>query len=153
LTKKSVLEEVGWFNEERKLQNVEDSHLWLKMLFKDLSLKSTSDILAYYRVHDAQSTSNNFKNKLKEINLIADFLQKKNSIDAFIQQEINNKYLSLVHLKLTKEEKTDYFNHYCGNYRVTDKPLLKMMLFCTSQRLNSMYYRYIHRKFFAKFKS
>lgn len=60
LLKKDALLEVGGFTEKSEIQNVEDYHLWLKLLIANKLFKSTADRLFYYRIHSNQST---FQNK------------------------------------------------------------------------------------------
>jgi glycosyltransferase involved in cell wall biosynthesis len=56
LTRMKVLEEVGGFSEERELQNIEDYHLWLRILLKGYSVYGMKEKLVYYRRHGSQVT-------------------------------------------------------------------------------------------------
>lgn len=146
LVKREVVEAVGNFDGSLHLQNVEDSHLWLKMLFGNYKLKSSAEILAYYRIHEEQVTSNKFKNTLKEINLIKDFLGRDAAIDKDIFTEISKKYYSLFIREKTPTEKEILYDHYSKNFRIQDTFLLKNMMDKMPLRGFSIYYRYIHRK-------
>jgi teichuronic acid biosynthesis glycosyltransferase TuaG len=57
LTYRIVLEKVGGFEENKQIQNVEDYHLWLKLLIAGFSFYGIPDKLVFYRQHDSQSTS------------------------------------------------------------------------------------------------
>ncbi len=56
LTYKSAIIESGGFNENIKIHNVADYHLWLKLLIKGYKFYGLNDKLFYYRRHDSQST-------------------------------------------------------------------------------------------------
>ncbi|QEC77928.1 glycosyltransferase family 2 protein [Mucilaginibacter ginsenosidivorax] len=59
LIKKEALLQAGGFTEDENIQNVEDYHLWLKLLISNKVFKSTADRLFYYRIHTNQSTFQN----------------------------------------------------------------------------------------------
>ncbi len=59
IVKKEALIKVGGFTEAGNLQNVEDYHLWLKLLVNNFKFKSTADRLFYYRIHETQVTYEN----------------------------------------------------------------------------------------------
>lgn len=146
LVKRDVMEAVGNFDASLHLQNVEDSHLWLKMLFANYTLKSCPEVLAYYRIHEAQATGNKFKNTLKEINLIKDFLGRNASLDHAILTEINNKYYGLFIRQRSAAEKQTLFDHYTSSYSLKDKMLLKLLMNTLPLRGFSIYYRYVHNR-------
>ncbi|WP_184544963.1 glycosyltransferase family 2 protein [Mucilaginibacter sp. FT3.2] len=58
LAKKEVLLQVNGFTENNHIQNVEDYHLWLKLLIGNKIFKSIPNRLFYYRIHSSQSTFN-----------------------------------------------------------------------------------------------
>jgi len=58
LVKKESLTKVNNFSEESGIQNVEDYHLWLKLLLSGCIFKSIPNRLFYYRIHTNQSTYN-----------------------------------------------------------------------------------------------
>ena len=150
LVKREVITAVGNFEASRHLQNVEDSHLWLKLLFGNFILKSSEEVLAYYRIHESQVTSDTFKNTLKAINLIKDFLGRDASIDQDILAEINSKYDSLFIRERSATEKEIVLDHYSEHYRLQDKPLFNYLLNRFPLRGFSMYYRYIHKSWFSQ---
>ena len=59
LVKKQALEQAGGFSEKDNIQNVEDYHLWLKLLLNNKQFRSIPDRLFYYRIHPEQSTYQN----------------------------------------------------------------------------------------------
>jgi len=59
VVKKRCLDNVSNFIEDLDIQNVEDYHLWLKLLIKQFMYTSISDRLFYYRIHSDQNTFNN----------------------------------------------------------------------------------------------
>jgi glycosyltransferase involved in cell wall biosynthesis len=152
LVKKEIVEAVGNFDESRHLQNVEDSHLWLKLLFENYNLKSSNKNLAFYRVHEEQSTSNKFKNTLKEINLIKDFTGRESSLDKDIFLEIKRKYFSLFVRKMSPEEKEILFSHYSDNFKIRDRIWFKFLHNKIPLRGFSIYYRYVHSILLTKSK-
>ena len=148
LVKHEVITAVGNFEASRHLQNVEDSHLWLKLLFGNFTLKSSEEVLAYYRIHDAQVTSDSFKNTIKAISLIKDFLGRDASIDQDILAEIDSKYYKLFIRERSAPEKEIVLNHYSQHYRLQDKFLFNFLINKLPLRAFSLYYRYIHKRWF-----
>ena len=57
LVTKNALNEVGGFDTSHEIQNVEDYHLWLKLLIKGFSFYGIPDKLFYYRQHESQVTA------------------------------------------------------------------------------------------------
>lgn len=58
LTTKQAIIDVGKFNENTEIQNVEDYHLWLKMLLQGFSFYGMPEKLFFYRQHESQITTN-----------------------------------------------------------------------------------------------
>ena len=58
LVKKEKVNQVGGFSEKLEIQNIEDYHLWLKLLMTGCVFFSSDNILAKYRVHNNSVTSN-----------------------------------------------------------------------------------------------
>jgi teichuronic acid biosynthesis glycosyltransferase TuaG len=56
LTTKQAIIEAGCFEEDVRIQNIEDYHLWLKMLIKGFSVFGLPEKLVYYRQHIMQAT-------------------------------------------------------------------------------------------------
>ncbi|MFW0717083.1 glycosyltransferase family 2 protein [Pedobacter sp. N23S346] len=59
VVKKTCLIDVDNFSEDLNIQNVEDYHLWIKLLINQFKFTSISDRLFYYRIHSDQNTFNN----------------------------------------------------------------------------------------------
>lgn len=57
LVSKKALNEVGGFDTSLEIQNVEDYHLWLKLMIKGFSFYGIPDRLFYYRQHESQVTA------------------------------------------------------------------------------------------------
>ena len=59
LMKRGPLIAENCFSEDFSIQNMEDYHLWLKLLIKNYKFRSTPGRLFYYRIHTEQSTVKN----------------------------------------------------------------------------------------------
>ena len=70
---KRCLDNVSNFIEDLDIQNVEDYHLWLKMLSKNCIFMSLKQRLFFYRIHDNQITKNENLDDLRLLNLFEDF--------------------------------------------------------------------------------
>lgn len=57
LTKRQAILEVGGFDEDLHIQNIEDYHLWLKMILNGCLIYGMPDSLVYYRQHESQVTA------------------------------------------------------------------------------------------------
>lgn len=58
LVKKQLVERVNRFSEELFIANVEDYHLWLKLIMSNVIFYGSDKVLAYYRIHDCAVTKN-----------------------------------------------------------------------------------------------
>jgi teichuronic acid biosynthesis glycosyltransferase TuaG len=76
VVKRAAVIDVGLFTEDPSIQNIEDYHLWLKLLSKGYRFLSTPDFLFYYRVHQAQSTHNGIDYQ-KLLNCYLDLIENK----------------------------------------------------------------------------
>lgn len=56
IVKKTAIIAVGGFSENSEIQNVEDYHLWMKLLFSGFKFMSVKEQLFIYRIHSSQST-------------------------------------------------------------------------------------------------
>ena len=79
VVKKTCLIDVDNFSEDLNIQNVEDYHLWLKLIIKQFNFTSISDRLFYYRTHSDQNTFNNNNTSLPTV-LIFKLLHQENKI-------------------------------------------------------------------------
>ena len=66
LCKRGILEDVGGFTENILIQNAEDYHLWLKLLFKGYTFFGMKKTLGAYRIHSA-SISGSDKQNLRQV--------------------------------------------------------------------------------------
>lgn len=57
VVKRKYLNEVGGFSERPELVTSEDYHLWLRLTFMGVKVKSLDDVLTRYRVHKASASS------------------------------------------------------------------------------------------------
>ena len=83
LVRRKAVEHAGLFSEKAEIQNVEDYHLWLKLL-KTEKFISIADRLCYYRLHENQSTYQGNNTALQIANCFYDlvdagFLSNKNT--------------------------------------------------------------------------
>src|SRR5699024_7644031 len=58
LVKKESVEGVGRFDESEEARNIEDYHLWFRMLLAGCTFFGTNDVLGAYRIHKNQVTYN-----------------------------------------------------------------------------------------------
>ena len=52
LVKRKALKDVGYFNKELEIQNVEDYHLWFKLMLGGFKFASIEYRLFYYSTHE-----------------------------------------------------------------------------------------------------
>lgn len=72
VVKRYALLNVGGFSESIHIQNVEDYHLWLKLLSHEYNFMSIKEKLFEYRIHEQQVTQNNTKVELSIIEIFRD---------------------------------------------------------------------------------
>ncbi|WPU91638.1 glycosyltransferase family A protein [Mucilaginibacter sabulilitoris] len=72
IVKRSALLKVGGFTEQPAIQNIEDYHLWIKLLLAGSIFRSVAHRLFYYRIHPQQSTFGNTDSRLLFFNLYED---------------------------------------------------------------------------------
>lgn len=88
LVKKEKVLYIGGFSEAMDIQNVEDYHLWLKLLMAECVFYSSDCILAKYRVHDNSATSTDRIVQDKIPNVFFDLLQLYPSYKEQIEDQI-----------------------------------------------------------------
>jgi teichuronic acid biosynthesis glycosyltransferase TuaG len=96
LVTKNALEKVAFFTEEKDVQNVEDYHLWLKLLFNGVSFFGAEEALAGYREHEASVTFKDINTVEKRIiHLLKDlkklFPEQSERISKVIRAKIKRK--------------------------------------------------------------
>lgn len=92
LVKKEKIVEVGGFSEKLEIQNVEDYHLWLKLLMHDCVFYSSEHILASYRVHAHSATSEDKLALNKVLSAFYDLIQLFPNHKKQIEQELKIKF-------------------------------------------------------------
>ncbi|MHB1105095.1 MAG: glycosyltransferase family 2 protein [Lutibacter sp.] len=92
LVKREKIINVNCFSEELDIQNVEDYHLWLKLLMSNCIFYSSSCILAKYRLHDNSATSGDKLAISKIPNAFFDLLKLYPSFKKQIEQEMKLKF-------------------------------------------------------------
>jgi teichuronic acid biosynthesis glycosyltransferase TuaG len=92
LVKKERIMNVGGFSEELNIQNVEDYHLWLKLLICNCVFYSSNHILAKYRVHNNSATSSDKQVLDKIPNVFFDLLKFYPSYKVILEQGLRMKF-------------------------------------------------------------
>jgi glycosyltransferase involved in cell wall biosynthesis len=105
LVKREKVLSVGGFSENLDIQNVEDYHLWLKLLMTNCMFYSSSRILAKYRIHNTAATSSD-KLSLDKIPVaFFDLIQLYPRYKGQIEFELKLKFKRIYKTKLfTKSE-------------------------------------------------
>ncbi len=103
VVKKDKVINVGSFSEKLDIQNVEDYHLWLKLLLSNGVFYSSDHILAKYRVHGNSATSNDKVALDKIPTAFYDLLQIYPSYKKQIEQELKLKFKSIYKRNLFKK--------------------------------------------------
>ncbi len=92
LVKKEKVIAVGGFTEDLEIQNVEDYHLWLKLLMTDCVFYSSGNVLAEYRVHNDSATTNDRQALDKIPAAFFDLLKQYPSYKSQIRRELKIKF-------------------------------------------------------------
>ncbi|AOC95311.1 glycosyltransferase family 2 protein [Flavobacterium sp. SH_e] len=92
LVKKEKVINVGGFSEILDIQNVEDYHLWLKLLMSNCVFYSSDHILAKYRVHESSATSADKLALNKIPNAFFDLLQLFPNYKKDIEEELKLRF-------------------------------------------------------------
>lgn len=94
LCKKEALSMVNGFSEEPGIQNAEDYHLWIKMLFQNCRFVSHPASLANYRIHDTATTNDDKHATIQVINALLDTAEKhpewESQIYASVSRRLKN---------------------------------------------------------------
>lgn len=88
LVTRQALIGVGGFDHRPEIQNVEDYHLWLKMLLKGFAFFGMSDRLFYYRQHKDQVTASDPCASEKVLIMLDSFLEHPVCMQSSIRQAI-----------------------------------------------------------------
>lgn len=92
LVKKEIVESVGCFSESIDIQNVEDYHLWLKLLISNAEFYSSNKVLAKYRLHNSSVTAKDSWATNKLLDVYIDLLQLNSQYKKEIKQELKSKF-------------------------------------------------------------
>lgn len=107
LVKREKIINVNGFSEKLDIQNVEDYHLWLKLLMSNSIFYSSDLIVAKYRVHDSSVTSSDKLVLDKVPNAFFDLLQLFPNYREQIERELKLKFKSIYKKNIfTKPELT-----------------------------------------------
>jgi glycosyltransferase involved in cell wall biosynthesis len=105
LVKREKVLSVGGFSENLDIQNVEDYHLWLKLLMTNCMFYSSGRILAKYRIHNTSATSSDKLSLHKIPFAFYDLIQLYPSYKRQIENELKVKFKRIYKTKLfTKSE-------------------------------------------------
>ncbi|WP_410744289.1 glycosyltransferase family 2 protein [Flavobacterium sp. 1355] len=92
LVKKEKVTDVECFSQKLDIQNVEDYHLWLKLLMTNCIFYSSNRVLAKYRIHNNSVTSSDKMVVDKVPNVFFDLLQLYPNYKRQIQKELKLKF-------------------------------------------------------------
>ncbi|MEL1252651.1 glycosyltransferase family 2 protein [Flavobacterium sp. DGU38] len=105
LVKKEKVINVGCFSEELPIQNVEDYHLWLKLLMSNYLFYSSNRVMGMYRVHSNAATSSDKLVLNKIPNVLFDLKHRHPDYKNEIQQALKIKFRFIYNRNLfTKSE-------------------------------------------------
>lgn len=105
LVKKEKVEAVGCFSESMDIQNVEDYHLWLKLLISNAEFYSSNRVLAKYRIHDNSVTAKDKRAADKLLHVFLDLSELYPIYKEQIEKELKLKFKSIYKTNLfTKTE-------------------------------------------------
>jgi len=107
LVKKEKVQNVNGFTEVLAIQNIEDYHLWLKLLMSDCVFYSSDFVLTKYRVHNSSVTSSDKLVQDKIPDAFYDLVQLFPNYRKQIEQELKLKFKFIYKRNLfTKSELT-----------------------------------------------
>lgn len=84
LTTKQAIEKAGSFDESIQIQNIEDYHLWIKMLLSGSTFYGMPEKLVFYRQHDLQATTVDSLSSEKVFFMFSEHLQLSESHNVII---------------------------------------------------------------------
>lgn len=92
LVKREAVTTVEGFSEKLDIQNVEDYHLWLKLLMHGFVFYSSNQVVAKYREHNNSATANDKLVLDKIPNAFFDLLKLYPNYKKLIQKELKSKF-------------------------------------------------------------
>ena len=129
LVKKEKVVDVGGFSEVLDVQNVEDYHLWLKLLMTNCAFYASGNVLAEYRIHNHSATANDKQALDKIPAAFFDLLQQYPSYKSQIRQELKIKFKLLYKRNLfTKDELSIWIKKNTQYFSKTQLSYLYLLL-------------------------
>ena len=92
LAKKEKIVSVGSFSEKKEIQNAEDYHLWLKLLFEECVFFGSNKTLAAYRNHENSATNNDRMAFTQIPEVFCDLMKTKNNSSPLILKALKNRF-------------------------------------------------------------
>ena len=68
--KKQVLDKIGLFDEDKRLNTAEDFDLWLRAAQAGTKIGIVDEMLGYYRLHSGSASASNLKNAKATVNVL-----------------------------------------------------------------------------------
>lgn len=92
IVKKEKVVSVNGFTQKASIQNVEDYHLWLKLLISGCVFYGSDRTYASYRIHGNSSTATDRLLSHKLVDVLNDLIQKHPNFKNQIQKQLKNKF-------------------------------------------------------------
>jgi len=146
IVKKESVEGVGNFNEEDKIRNIEDYHLWCRLLLDGHTFYGMDQVLGSYRIHENQSTYNDRGQSLKMIAYLDKLQEEYPGKRVFLRFLILQRLSSYYKQHNDKHEAKDvcnrifFSNEYIKSYRF-EKILIDVVDFDNYMRFRRLLIR------------
>ncbi|HET9503947.1 MAG TPA: glycosyltransferase [Hymenobacter sp.] len=124
LTTREALAKVGFFTEDITLQNAEDYHLWLKLLFSGCVFYGIPEVLAAYREHTSSVSGSDRLNLPYVIKVKADIMRLYPEHSATVLRSINKTIVRRLD-SLQKGADNSLFDEIGGYLRIAKKESFK----------------------------
>ena len=150
LVKKDSVESVGRFDESEEARNIEDYHLWFRMLLAGCTFFGTNDVLGAYRIHKNQVTYNDSGQSPKIIAYLERLSMELPERKAFFQFLILRR-LSMYYKQHNDKQKAKaiclriYFSNECINSHPFEKYLINGLGLIAYFRFRRLYIRRFRR--------
>jgi hypothetical protein len=133
---------VGCFSEDLKMVNVEDYHLWLKLLCSGYTFYGSSQTLAKYRIHDSSSSSKDRKVTDGLIYMYVDLIKLFSQNNSYLKVGFKNALiLNLEKVRIRKD--LDILNQTVHEYiqLINIYPIVQNIVFLLPFRLSKIVFR------------
>src|SRR5699024_2261307 len=150
LVKKDSVESVGKFDESDESRNIEDYHLWFRMLLAGCTFYGMNEVLGAYRVHENQTTYNDSGQSRKIIAHLERLSMELPERKAFFQFLILRR-LSMYYKQHNDKQKAKaiclriYFSNECINSHPFEKYLINGLGLIAYFRFRRLYIRRFRR--------